>query len=291
MPLVPPLELWIAVAVCVAAILASKRIPVPAQKVVLPLATAGILLCVWHYFALATRYELKMPNEAPRLIEVFPTPAKTLPAFLELVSDGRLLRYSVASVYRVVTGFVLAAVVGIPLGLWAGWFTRAGHAINPLVQGLRPISPLAWIPISVLAFGIKDGAAVFIIFLGAFFPIVTGAMTAVRTIPVAYVRSAQNFGLSGFELFRRVVFPAALPQIITSLRIALGVGWLVVVAAEMNGIDSGLGFLIVDARNMGMRYDLVIAGMIVIGLIGIALDWIIRRLERFDEVRWGFSKD
>jgi NitT/TauT family transport system permease protein len=115
-------------------------------------------------------------------------------------------------------------------------------------------------------------------------------MTAVQSIPLVYVRSAQNFGVTGFELFRRVVFPAALPQIITSLRMALGIGWLVVVAAEMNAVNSGLGFLVIDARNMGNRYDLVVAAMIIIGLIGIGLDWAVRRLELLDEVRWGFRK-
>jgi NitT/TauT family transport system permease protein len=278
------------VAAALLAIVASRRLPASAQRVILPVATAALLLVAWHVYAIVTRYELKMPNEAPRMIEVFPTPARTLPAFFELASDGRLLRYAIASLYRVVIGFGIAVAIGIPLGLWAGWYTRGSLAINPLIQALRPISPLAWIPISILAFGIKDGAAIFIIFLGAFFPIVTGTMTAVRTIPIAYVRSAQNFGVSGLELFFYVVFPASLPQIITSLRIALGIAWLVVVAAEMNGIESGLGFLIIDARNMGMRYDLVVAGMICIGLIGIALDWTIRRLETFDEVRWGFSK-
>jgi NitT/TauT family transport system permease protein len=250
------------------------------------------LLAAWHMYSVATEYELRSTQAdgaiETRLIRIFPTPWDTLPAMVELASDGRLARYAMASLFRVLSGFALAAFIGIPLGLWAGWRRSVFLAINPLVQGLRPISPLAWIPIAVLSFGIQDEAAIFIIFLGAFFPIVTGTMTAVQSIPLVYVRSAQNFGLSGFELFRRVVFPAALPQIVTSLRIALGVGWLVVVAAEMNAVNSGLGFLVIDARNMGNRYDLVVAAMIAIGLIGIGLDWAVRRLERLDEVRWGF---
>ncbi|MCC7014173.1 MAG: ABC transporter permease [Planctomycetes bacterium] len=277
-------------ALALLAIPLTRRAPERLQRIVLPIATAVVLLVAWHAFAVATRYELRMPGEAPRTVDVFPTPIQVLPAFVELLGDGRLVRYAIASLYRVLTGFALAAALGIPLGLAAGWFTRVSFAADPFIQALRPISPLAWIPISILAFGVEDGAAIFIIFLGAFFPIVTGTMTAVRSIPVAYVRAARNFGLDGLTLFRVVVFPAALPQIVTSLRIALGVGWLVVVAAEMNAINSGLGFLIVDARNMGMRYDLVVAGMLCIGLIGVLLDWMIRRLERLDEVRWGFSK-
>ncbi len=105
-----------------------------------------------------------------------------------------------------------------------------------------------------------------------------------------YLRAARNFGLSRMQLFRRVIFPAAVPQILTGIRIALGIAWLVVVAAEMFGIQSGLGYLIIDARNMGKRYDLVVAGMLLIGLIGLALDLLVRQLEKFDEVRWGYSR-
>ncbi|MEY2806608.1 MAG: hypothetical protein RIR65_1025 [Planctomycetota bacterium] len=284
----PVVVLVLAVLVGVWATRFSQR----AQALLLPSCTALALLAAWHMYSVATEYELRSTQAdgavETRLIRIFPTPWDTLPAMVELASDGRLARYAMASLFRVLSGFALAAFIGIPLGLWAGWRRSVFLAINPLVQGLRPISPLAWIPIAVLSFGIQDEAAIFIIFLGAFFPIVTGTMTAVQSIPLVYVRSAQNFGLSGFELFRRVVFPAALPQIVTSLRIALGVGWLVVVAAEMNAVNSGLGFLVIDARNMGNRYDLVVAAMIAIGLIGIGLDWTVRRLERLDEVRWGF---
>ena len=143
---------------------------------------------------------------------------------------------------------------------------------------------------SILWFGIGDGAGIFLIFLSSFFPICVGTMAGVRNISRVHQRSAANFGIHGIELFRRVVLPGAMPQIITSLRIALGVAWLVIVAAEMVGMDSGLGYLINDARNMGSRYDLVAAVMLVIGAIGILLDMLVRRLERFDEVRWGYAE-
>ena len=104
-----------------------------------------------------------------------------------------------------------------------------------------------------------------------------------------YLRAAQNFGLSRMQLFRRVIFPACLPQIMTGIRLALGVAWLVVVAAEMIAVNSGLGYLIIDARNAGKRYDLVVAGMVMIGLIGLVLDLLVRQIEKFDEVRWGYA--
>ena len=129
----------------------------------------------------------------------------------------------------------------------------------------------------------------FLIFLASVFPITVSATAAVQNMQPVYLRAAQNFGLSRVELFRRVIFPSCLPQIITGLRIALGIAWLVVVAAEMIAVNSGLGYLIIDARNAGKRYDLVVAGMVMIGLIGLVLDLLIRRLETFDEVRWGYA--
>src|SRR5262249_46230558 len=153
----------------------------------------------------------------------------------------------------------------------------------------RPISPIAWIPVAILWFGVSDAAPVFLIFLASVFPITVSAMAAVQNMQSVYLRAARNFGLTRIRLFRRVICPAALPEIVTGLRIALGVAWLVVVAAEMIAVNSGLGFLIIDARNAGKRYDLVVAGMVMIGLIGLALDLLVRRLERFDEVNWGYG--
>lgn len=248
------------------------------QTWALPLAVTAIGTALWQLACAASGST------------IFPTPYQTLLAMGQLWESDRLLGDSVASLYRVTWGFLLAAATAIPVGLVAGWSTRSFMALNPVIQGLRPISPIAWIPIAILWFGIGDGAGIFLIFLSSFFPIAVGTMAGVRNISLVHQRSAHNFGVHGLELFRRVVLPAAMPQIITSLRIALGVAWLVIVAAEMVGMDSGLGYLINDARNMAGRYDLVVATMIVIGLIGIVLDLLIRRLERFDEVRWGYVK-
>ncbi len=271
-------------------ILVTRKMRHPAPMILLPLASTAILLCLWQIGAEAARYPLTdKDGTLLRIIEVFPTPWSTLVGMEKPITDGVLLRHIVASVYRVAAGFLLAAGIGIPLGLWAGWNLRAYQALNPLVEALRPISPIAWIPVAILWFGVNDEAAIFLIALASFFPIVTGTITAVNSIPAVYVRSAQNFGLGGVELFRRVVFPASMPQIITSCRFALGIAWLVIVAAEMTGIDRGLGYMVLDARNAN-NYDRVVGAMIVIGIIGIALDFGMRRLERLDEVRWGYPK-
>ncbi len=270
-------------------IVVARKLRDPLPKFLLPLATAILFLCFWQFAAEQAQYEVKQPDGTKRLVEIFPTPWSTLVGMQKPIMDGTLLRYAIASIYRVAIGFSLAVLIGIPVGLLAGWYLRGFQAINPLIQAMRPISPIAWIPVAVLWFGVKDSSAIFLITLSSFFPIVTGTMTAVQTIPLVYVRSAKNYGLGGFGLFRYVVFPACLPQIITSLRIALGIAWLVIVAAEMIAVDSGLGYLIMDARNANY-YDRVVGAMITIGLIGIGLDFVMRRLELLDDVRWGFPK-
>ena len=249
-----------------------------ALHIILPLITGTRALAAWH---MAVKYSGS---------DIFPTPMEVLRGLGELAQQGLLLKYIVASLFRVSWGFGLAVLIGVPLGLVLGWFRPAFAALNPFIQILRPISPIAWIPVAILWFGVKDTAPVFLIFLASVFPITVSAMAAVQNMQQVYLRAAQNFGLSGFPLFRRVIFPAALPQVITGIRIALGVAWLVVVAAEMIAVNSGLGYLIIEARNAGKRYDLVVAGMVMIGLIGLLLDWLVRSLEKFDEVRWGYGQ-
>jgi len=267
----------------------SRRFPRSVTRFTLPLATTALFLAAWRVSCHWMEYDLRFPDGTIKRIPVFPTPYETAVAMEQMFRDGTIVRYTVASVYRVAAGFGLACLVGVPLGLWMGWSTRAFDALNPLVQSLRPISPIAWIPLAILWFGIKDAAAIYLVFVSSVFPMVTGTMAAVHGIPAAYVRSAQNFRLSGFELYRRVLFPASLPQIVTSMRIALGVSWMVIVAAEMIAVDSGLGYLIMDARNAN-NYARVCGGMMCIGFVGVGLDWCIRRLEHLDEVRWGLSK-
>jgi NitT/TauT family transport system permease protein len=251
------------------------RLPAPAFT--LPFAVAVVSLIAWELAVRATRNDL------------FPGPWQVVLGIVELLRKGLLFKYIVASLFRVTWGFGLAVLVGVPFGLFLGWFRMAYQAFNPIIQVLRPISPIAWIPLAILWFGVSDAAPVFLIFLASVFPITVSATTAVQNLQPVYLRAAKNFGLGRVQLFRRVILPAALPQILTGVRIALGVAWLVVVAAEMIAVNSGLGYLIIDARNAGKRYDLVVAGMLVIGLIGLVLDLLIQQLARFEEVSWGYQ--
>jgi len=246
-------------------------------QIALPLFVAALFLLAWDA-------GVRISGS-----DVFPKPLEVLRGIAQLIQKGLLFKYVVASLFRVTWGFILAVLIGVPFGLFLGWYTWAFQAFNPMIQMLRPISPIAWIPVAILWFKITDKAPIFLIFLASVFPITVSAMAAVQNMQPVYLRAAQNFGLTQLQLFRRVILPATLPQIITGIRIALGVAWLVVVAAEMIAVNSGLGYLIIDARNAGKRYDLVVAGMVMIGLIGLVLDLLVRQLEKFDEVRWGYA--
>ena len=243
-----------------------------------PLVVACVLVATWHCAVVWSASS------------IFPTPGMVIAGMAELIQKGVLFKYVIASLFRVSTGFLLALTVGIPFGLFVGWYGRAFLAFNPMIQLLRPISPIAWIPVAILWFGVSDLAPIFLIFLASVFPITTATAQAVQNIQLVYLRAARNFGVKGLTLFRQVIFPAALPQIITAVRLALGVAWMVVVAAEMIAVNSGLGYLIIDARNAGKRYDLVVAGMVLIGVIGLILDLLVRRLQDLEGVRWGCGR-
>jgi NitT/TauT family transport system permease protein len=221
---------------------------------------------------------------------IFPTPLQVLTGTLQLAADGTLWQHIGASLFRVGCGFLVALLIALPMGLWMGRTDGVYRTFNPIFQILRPISPIAWIPLSILWFGVGNVSPIFLIFIAAVFPLIVQTAAAVHTIEKRYLDAAENFGVSRATLFRRVVIPAVLPEVVTGMRITLGVAWLVVVAAEMIAPRSGLGYLIIDSRNAGNRYDLVIAGMIIIGLIGLLLDGAMRLLEGLDSVRWRYGR-
>jgi NitT/TauT family transport system permease protein len=184
---------------------------------------------------------------------------------------------------------MLAVVFGVPVGLWFGHHVRSRFALLPAINFFRSLSPLAWIPFAILWFGIGDLPAIFLIFMACFFPLVLATLAAVANIPSVYFRVARDYRFSGWELLTRVTLPAIAPQVITSLRVTAGLAWLVVVAAEMIAGRDGLGFAIWDARN-GLRMDLLVAGMFVIGVIGMVIDRILMRLTKIRSVRWGYER-
>jgi NitT/TauT family transport system permease protein len=248
------------------------------MRIVPPILVVVALLGVW--------WILVARNES----HIFPTPLGVATGAWELAEDGTLWEHIGASLARVAIGFLAALAIAIPLGLWMGWVSGAYYTLNPLFQMLRPISPIAWIPVAILWFGVGNTSPIFLIFISSVFPMIVQTTVGVRTIDRRYLRAAANFGVSRRVLFRRVVLPAVLPEIIVGMRIGIGVAWLVVVAAEMIALRSGLGYLIMDSRNAGNRYDLVIASMIIIGVIGLLLDGATRLLERMKTVKWRYVR-
>ena len=218
--------------------------------------------------------------------QIFPDPVTVVSSMGELIANGTLLRHTVASLYRVTAGFYLAVLLGVPLGIMLGRVETFHHLIGPLIQFLKPISPLAWIPLAMLWFGIGDRPAIFLIFLSSFFPMVVSTTIAVNGINPTYFQVAANFNFNRREILTKIIFPAIIPEMVTALRLSVTIAWLVVVAAEMIAVQSGLGFLILDSRN-ALRMDYVMDGMIVIGLIGLLLDNLMRRLGHIESAQWG----
>ncbi|PSC03557.1 ABC transporter permease [Alsobacter soli] len=188
------------------------------------------------------------------------------------------------STIRVAKGFGLAIVIGVPLGVMIGWSRLVASTVDPTIQILRPVPITAWLPISLAIFGIRDFGAVFLILLGAFYPIVINSMHGARDVERNWIRAAQMMGASRWAILTRVVLPAALPSIFTGLRIGLGIGWTAVIVSEMVAVKSGLGYVLWDAYYVG-RMEIVIADMVSIGAMGFISDRLIVLLDHW-ALRW-----
>jgi NitT/TauT family transport system permease protein len=239
------------------------------KKIFLPFIPFIAFLVLWQWIASSKVF----------LPSLLPTPIDVVHAFFELLQNGVLFEHAISSLFRVLTGFFLAAFVAIPLGMFFGWYRNLGFAFSPFIEMFRTISPIAWIPLAILWLGIGDRPAIFIIFITSFFPILIATMHAIKQIDPSIIKTAINFGAHGTALLYKVIFPASFPYIMVGLRIALGVAWVIIVAAEMVGMQSGLGFLILDGRNL-LRTDIIMAGMVSVGLIGFLLDKLMYLLTR-----------
>jgi NitT/TauT family transport system permease protein len=257
-----------------------KDVSLPSYaRVVLP---AGVLLAAIALWWVLCATGVLMPT-------VFPTPAGVVTGFAEELRSGRFFEDLIASLFRVSWGFFLAVVTSIPLGLWLGRHVRARTALVPSINFFRNLSPLAWIPFSLVWFGIGDKPSIFLIFMASFFPLVLAVIAAVANVPSVYFQVARDYGFKGPELLWRVTLPAIMPQVITVLRVTAGVAWMVIVAAEMLGVKEGLGYAVWDARN-GLRNDLLVCAMISIGVIGVLIDRLLVQLTRLPSVRWGYER-
>ncbi len=245
-------------------------------RVVLPYLYAAVaIIAVWQGVVTLTNAH----------VAILPPPALAAETFIELVVSGELFIHIRASLSRVIAAWVLSALVAVPLGLAMGRWRRFENIVDPVVELFRPISPLAWIPLAILWFGISETGKIFIIFVATFFPILLNTVSGVKGVDKVLIRAGQVLGCEDeWSLFRKVILPASMPTIIVGFRIAFGTGWAAIIAAELVAAQSGLGYLIADGMEI-LRSDLVMVGMAVIGVLGVLIDSVFRIIS--NRCDWG----
>ncbi len=205
-------------------------------------------------------------------------------SYLAWLVSGEMLHDAYSSLFRVIAGFIIGAGLALPLGLLMGASPRIYDLFNPLMQILRPIPPIAYIPLAILWFGLGNPPSFFLIAIGAFFPVLMNTIAGVRQVDGIYLRAARNLGVNQWTMFTRVILPAATPYILAGVRIGIGTAFIVVIVSEMIAVNDGLGFRILEAREF-MWSDKIIAGMITIGLLGLLIDTAVSRLNNH-LLRW-----
>ena len=266
------------------------------QQVLYAVVLPAGLLFVWE---LLSRKGVFSPQVLPAPSQVFLRwiayakplepydPQKT--GFVAWLFSGELPHDALASFLRVMGGFIIGSVLALPLGLLMGTSRFLHDLFNPLIQILRPIPPIAYIPLAILWFGLGNPPALFLISLGAFFPVLMNTISGVRHVDQLLIRAARNLGADGITLFVRVILPAATPHILTGLRVGIGVAFIVVIVAEMIAVNNGLGYRILEAREY-LWSDKIIAGMITIGLLGLGIDTVMSRINSH-LLRWHRRQD
>jgi NitT/TauT family transport system permease protein len=244
------------------------------RKTLISLIVPIIIIIIW---ALLTTYTGIIPSY------LIPSPHDVFVAFEALLFNGTLFSDTIDTLTRVLLGFVVAAAVAIPLGIIIGWSKTVENYLSFTIGLLRPIPPIAWIPFAILWFGLGLGSAIFVIFVGSVFPILINTADGVKRIDKVYVESAYTLGANQYQTLRKVVVPAALPNIITGLKVGMGIALMCTVAAEMIGSNNGLGYLILTATSM-LDSASAIVGMLTIGLIGLGFEYIFSRMER--KINW-----
>ena len=239
-----------------------------------------LLIIAWHYAVASSGTKLvPTPYQVGVMMKDFAVGGVYDDAF-----SGTILTHLLASMQRVYSGFLLAVAVGIPLGLVIGKIPVFRQLLDPTLSLLRPIPVTAWLPLSMVFFGLGPRSAVFLVFLGAFYPILLNTIFGVRSVDARLFEAANMLGCDGARMFRQIVLPAALPSIFTGLRLGHGFAWILIVVGEMTGVPTGLGSVIMDGRTLS-RADLVITGMIIIGVAGFICDRLIVALNNY-VLRW-----
>jgi len=239
-----------------------------------------LLVVVWEFIVLVSDISTY----------VIPPPRHVAKALVELFTTGEMVIHVFVSLRRFALAYTISCSLGIFLGVIFGWFKFAWKLAEPIMLLLKPISPVAWTPFAIVAFGIGEAPAVFTIGIPGFFSMLFATVGAIHNIDTSYLYVARNFGLSRFQTLRKIVIPASFPYIITGLHSALTTSWIFLVAGELMGVTTGLGFFINDARH-SLRADWIMAGIVVIGSLGFALDKLLHYLEGLIAKKWGLNAD
>ncbi len=213
-----------------------------------------------------------------------PSPDKVVKTAVELIANGTLWSNIMISVVRVIEGFTIAVILALGIGIAAGLFPEFETATDFTLQLLKPIPPIAWIPLAILWFGIEETSKIYIIFIGAFFPILLNTVDAIKNIDKKYLELANAYEVSKWKIVRQIILPGALPFIMTGVRVGIGSAWICVVAAEMIAATRGVGYMLMDGRSLA-RPDMVILGMLIIGVIGKLMDDMLKKLSK-RMIRW-----
>ncbi|MBW9221612.1 ABC transporter permease [Methanothermococcus sp. SCGC AD-155-C09] len=238
------------------------------KKIIMPLL--GLLL--WELLAIWLNNPVIIPP-VESVINILMNPQTSV------LGTGNLIENTIVSIKRVISGFIIAGIIGIPLGIFMGYFSTIMDLFDTLIELLRPIPPLAWVPLALAWFGIGETSMLFIIFIGAFFPILLNTIAGVKSVPKILIESIETLGAKEKDILLKIILPASSPSILTGLRVGAGIAWMCVVAAEMlPGSNSGLGYLIMYAYSLS-RMDIVVASMVIIGMIGLILDRGLKYLE------------
>ncbi|MDR0913292.1 MAG: ABC transporter permease [Methanobrevibacter sp.] len=244
------------------------------KNILFPLIIPVIIIVIW---IIGTAILKLVPTY------VVPDPLTVISSAEELIFSGLLFKDTVDTLFKVILGLVLAAIVAIPCGILLGWSEKLEELSKIVVGILRPIPPVAWIPFSILWFGIGTAPAIFIIFMGSVFPILIYTIDGVKRTDKVLIEAGETLGASNFQTLTKIIFPAAIPTIVSGLKVAVGIGLMCTVSAEMIASDSGLGHLIINASNL-FDTGATVVGMITIGLIGLVFDFIFRKAE--DKIFW-----
>lgn len=237
-------------------------------------ALVVVVLITWQFFS-----GYVFPRTDPSFVTLMPPPSAVAVTAFGLIASGELEVQAWASLQRELIAFAAAALTAIPLGMAMGWWRSVYNQMMPLTELIRPMPPLAWIPLGILWFGVGNTENEFIIYLAVFFPVLINAIAGIRSVDSHMVRAARSLGANERAILFRIAWNAALPQIFTGLRVGFGIGWMALVAAEITGAQSGLGFLMWSSRDF-LRTDIIITSMIAIGVLGLVFDQSLQALMR-----------